>query len=228
MRTTAAAVRPLTGEDMEHSNVRTGDGVPEQLSAEFERWNWGAFGLTWIWGIANRTPAAWFVLVPFVGWIGMPFLLGLKGNEWAWRNGSWPDLETFRRVQRSWARVALVAWAGVTVAVILIVGLTVATLERSEPFRLAQVELAENPALIEQLGRPIEVGTPTGSLSVQAGGAGEAQLAFSVRGPKGRGKAYVNAHKALGTWRLQGAAIELDNGTRLERLLSARDHDDSD
>jgi hypothetical protein len=101
---------------MEHSGNSAHEGVPAEMSEELERWNWGAFGLTWVWGIANRTPVAWFVLVPYAGWFGMPFLLGLKGTAWAWHNGNWSDIETFRRAQRMWARRALALWLSVLVA----------------------------------------------------------------------------------------------------------------
>jgi len=204
---------------MERVEAVTRGGVPAQLSAELKRWNWGAFGLSWIWGIGNRTPAAFFVLVPFVGWFGMPFLLGLKGNEWAWRNGNWPDIETFRRTQRAWARGALLAWAGVLVAVVLISVTAVTMLKRSEVYQLAHSELAADPKLIELLGQPIELGTPTGSMNAGAGGTGDAELQFSIAGPKGKGKAYVSAKQALGKWHLDRTAIDLETGMRLERQL---------
>jgi len=195
--------------------------VPAQLSAEFERWNWGAFGLSWIWGIGNRTPAAWFVLVPFAGWFGMPFLLGLKGNEWAWRNGNWPDLETFRTAQRLWARRALVAWAGVAVAAVLVSVTVAVVLKQSDVYQLAQLELTADPKLIEQLGQPIDLGMPKGSLSARAGGAGDAELNFTITGPKGKGEAYVSAQKASGKWCLQRTAVDLETGTRIERQLAS-------
>lgn len=205
---------------------QNGEVARDGVSAELERWNWGAFGLSWIWGIANRTPAAWFALVPFAGWIGMPFLLGLKGNEWAWRNGNWPDIETFRRAQRLWARRAMFAWTGIAVAAVLIATSATSILARSEPFRLAQTELAADPKLIEQLGHPVELGAPTGSLIAKLRGKGDAQLKFSVSGPNGQGKAYVNAQRQNGTWRLQRATVELDNGTRIERLLGLSTNSD--
>lgn len=191
-----------------------------QVPAELRRWNWGAFGLTWIWGIGNRTPAAWFTFVPFVGWLVMPFVLGLKGNQWAWRNRSWPDIETFRRTQRAWARWALVAWAGAAVAVILLVTLTTSMMATSEPYQIAQAELTSDSKIIELLGQPIELGTPTGKMSSAAGGTGEAQLQFSVSGPKAQGKAYITAIKELGAWRVDRIAVDLENGTRIERQSS--------
>lgn len=204
---------------MEQVNVMSRANVPAELSTELERWNWGAFGLSWIWGIGNRTPAAWFALVPFVGWFGMPFLLGLKGNEWAWRNGNWPDLETFRRAQQKWAKWALFTWSGAIVAAALISLTAASMLKSSDVYQLAKFELATDPALIEQLGQPIEIGTPTGSLRV-TGSRGDAELKFSVAGPKGQGQAYVSAQKELGRWHLQRTAVDLPTGIRIERPLT--------
>jgi hypothetical protein len=189
----------------------------EAAPADIGGWNWGAFGLTWIWGIGNRTPAAWLVLVPVIGWIGMPILLGFKGNTWAWRNGSWPTVDAFRRAQRKWAWGALFGWTGVIVATaVLYVGMT-AMFEQSEPYQLAKTEITADPKLIEVLGQPIELGRPSGSMKSHGGGAGDAQLQFSLTGPKGKAKAYVTAQQSLGTWQLQGTAIDLEDGTRLER-----------
>ena len=189
---------------------------PEPMPADLDRWNWGAFGLTWIWGIANRTPAAWLVLVPVAGWIGMPFVLGLKGNVWAWRNRRWPDVATFERAQRSWARRALIAWSAAIVSLCLIGWLTAKLFTSSEAFQLAKTELTSDPQVIERFGAPIELGTPRGSLNAGPG-RGDAQLAFSIQGPKAQGTAYVNAIKDLGRWQLHSVAIELENGTRLEK-----------
>jgi hypothetical protein len=76
----------------------TGDVPPE-----IKEWNWGAFFLTWIWGIGNRVWLALIALVPFplVG-IAMMVLLGIKGNEWAWQSKKWDSVEQFRHRQRIW------------------------------------------------------------------------------------------------------------------------------
>lgn len=208
----AANMRLHQGDTVEHAR----EIGPEPMPAELDRWNWGAFGLTWIWGIANRTPAAWLVFVPVAGWIGMPFVLGLKGNAWAWRNRRWPDVATFQRTQRSWAWRALIAWTGAVMGACIIGALTVSMFKSSEAYQLAQTELSSDPQLIERFGTPIELGTPSGSLKAGTGSGG-AQLAFSIHGPKAQGKAYVNAVKDLGRWQLQSVAVELADGTRLEK-----------
>ena len=62
------------------------DTDPEAIPAEIDGWNWGAFLLNWIWGIGNNTFIALQTFIPVVGLV-MPFVLGAKGNRWAWRHG---------------------------------------------------------------------------------------------------------------------------------------------
>ena len=63
----------------------SGQGVAAVVPPELDRWNWGAFFLTWIWGIGNNTFIALLMFVPVVNMV-MPFVLGVKGSAWAWRN----------------------------------------------------------------------------------------------------------------------------------------------
>ena len=76
------------------------------LPEEFRKWNWGAFTFTFIWGFGNRTYSALWCFVPVVGLV-MPFILGAKGNEWAWKNKQWESLDVFIRAQKTWAKAAL-------------------------------------------------------------------------------------------------------------------------
>lgn len=81
---------------------------------EIQKWNWGAFFLNWIWGIGNQVWIAFLSFLPVVGWI-MPFVLGAKGSEWAWRNKEWESVEHFQRVQRKWAKwgfILFCVWIG--------------------------------------------------------------------------------------------------------------------
>lgn len=80
------------------------------IPAEIDRWNWGAFLLNWIWGVGNNSFIALLTLVPVVGMLIMPFVLGAKGSAWAWRNGRWDSVEHFRRVQRQWAFWGVIVW----------------------------------------------------------------------------------------------------------------------
>ncbi len=87
-----------------------------ELEKELKRFNWGAFFLNWIWGIGNKSYLPFLVFIPFgiipilgpIINICLVIWFGMKGNEWAWQNKNWDSLEHFRRVQRSWAKWALI------------------------------------------------------------------------------------------------------------------------
>ena len=80
----------------------SGYGSASAVPAEVKGWNWGAFLLSWIWGIGNSTWIAFLVFVPFINFVWI-FVLGAMGNEWAWKNKRWTSVEDFHRVQRKWA-----------------------------------------------------------------------------------------------------------------------------
>ena len=72
-------------------------------------WNWGAFLLNWIWGLGNSTYISLLCWIPVVN-IVMMFVLGAKGNEWAWRNNDWRDEAHFKKTQRNWMIGGIIAW----------------------------------------------------------------------------------------------------------------------
>lgn len=80
------------------------------LPEDYKRFNWGAFWLSWIWGIFNKTYITFLAIpaiiinlfVPFAS-IGLNIWFGVKGNEWAWKNKKWHDLDSFNNTQRKWA-----------------------------------------------------------------------------------------------------------------------------
>ncbi len=57
---------------------------------------------TWIWSFANNVWIGLLALIPALGLV-MVFVLGFKGNEWAWQSRRWESVEQFQSVQRSWA-----------------------------------------------------------------------------------------------------------------------------
>ncbi len=86
--------------DAKENNSGQGKGTipPEGVKG----WSWGAFILSWIWAIGNRTWVGLFALVPYVGFI-VAIILGIKGREWAWQNKEWESVEHFLSVQKKWA-----------------------------------------------------------------------------------------------------------------------------
>jgi hypothetical protein len=85
----------------------SGMGSSAQIPPEITGWNWGAFFLTWIWGIGNSVWIALLCLIPFVSLV-MVFVLGAKGSEWAWAAKKWNSVEHFKRTQRTWALAGLI------------------------------------------------------------------------------------------------------------------------
>ena len=80
----------------------SGQGKIAVVPREIPGWSWGAFFLSWIWGIGNNVWIALLALIPYAGFI-MAIVLGVKGNEWAWRSKRWDGIEHFKRTQRRWA-----------------------------------------------------------------------------------------------------------------------------
>lgn len=87
----------MKGEQYDHQSGPKGEEIPEEIKG----WNWGAAGLTWIWGISNGVWISLLVFIPIVN-IFMIVILGLKGNEWAWRARQWKSVKHFKDTQRKW------------------------------------------------------------------------------------------------------------------------------
>jgi hypothetical protein len=83
------------------TNNDSGTGPGAVLPAELRGFNWGALTLNLIWSIAHSSWLGLLVMVPCAGII-MPFVLGFKGNEWAWQNRKWRSSEHFKATQRMW------------------------------------------------------------------------------------------------------------------------------
>jgi hypothetical protein len=80
----------------------SGQGRTSIVPPEIGGWNWGAFLLNFIWAIGNRTWIGLLALTPYIG-IVMAVALGIKGNEWAWKNRRWKSIDHFKRVQKTWS-----------------------------------------------------------------------------------------------------------------------------
>ncbi|PTO42538.1 MULTISPECIES: ribonuclease G [Enterococcus] len=78
----------------------------QEVPQEIKKWNWGAFSLNIIWGIGNKTYLPLLCLIPLFNLVWV-FICGFKGNEWAWRDGNYTDVETFKQVQKTWSRAGI-------------------------------------------------------------------------------------------------------------------------
>lgn len=91
-----------------HSKNTSGQKHLAVVPTEIKGWSWGAFLLWWIWGIGNNTYISFLTLIPYVGQIVMPFVLGAKGNEWAWKNKHWESIAHFKDVQFKWTKAGYI------------------------------------------------------------------------------------------------------------------------
>ena len=112
----------------------SGQGELATVPEEVKGWSWGAFVLTWIWGIFNSVWISLLCLIPFFSLV-WAIVLGIKGNEWAWRNKKWDSIEHFKSTQRSWNIAGIVVFAisivagvvAIIVAVVVPLALCVST-----------------------------------------------------------------------------------------------------
>lgn len=102
----------------------SGKGESAIVPDEIKQWNWGAFLFNWIWGLANEVYIALLCLVPFIGII-MIFVIGVKGNEWAWRKKKWDSVEHFKSIQTIWTYLGL-ALLGLWIVGLVLLGILAA------------------------------------------------------------------------------------------------------
>ncbi len=169
------------------------------IPPELKRWNWGAFFLNWIWGLGNSTYIALLMFVPVINMV-MPFVLGARGNEWAWRNRVWASEAEFVRTQRNWARAGLAVFVlmlGIFVA--LVTGLP-ALFKNSGAYQQSMEILRADPVAVATLGTPVKAGFwINGSIELD-GADGTAGMAIPVSGPKCSGVLTSRAEKTAGVW----------------------------
>jgi hypothetical protein len=107
-------------DEMQQVN-NSGAGKSASVPPEIRGWNWGAFFLNWIWGLGNGVYISLLSLVPVVGII-MPFILGAKGNQWAWQHQKWDSVEHFKEHQRKWSMWGVgIFIAGIVFGILIIV-----------------------------------------------------------------------------------------------------------
>ncbi len=99
------------------------EGINGPFPAELNRWNWGAFFLTFIWGTFHSVWVSYLILfvafmanLPIYGYANrlienilfplfvflIAIYLGANGNELAWKNRKFESVEQFGSVQRRW------------------------------------------------------------------------------------------------------------------------------
>ena len=116
---------PQCGQDLKVEvtpDNTSGQGESAIVPEEVKGWSWAGFSLTWIWGVFNGVLISLLVLIPFPLFsLAWAIVLGVKGNEWAWRNKKWDSVEHFKNTQRPWNIAGIVIFAISMVALIIII-----------------------------------------------------------------------------------------------------------
>ncbi|MFC3023516.1 cytochrome c oxidase assembly factor Coa1 family protein [Vibrio zhugei] len=189
-------------------NNTSGQGKYADIPSEIQGWNWGAFLLTWVWGIGNNTYRAFWMFCPFVN-IVMFIALGLKGNEWAWRHKRWQSVEHFKRVQKKWTIASLIFIAAMLIFFVSLFFGVGSLMKGSKPYQVSVYQVQQSSEVVAQLGTPITSGFVNGSID-SSGAGGAANFSYSIEGPKGSGTVYVKANKDLGAWSIQCLVVDYE------------------
>lgn len=108
--------------------------------------NWGAFFGTWLWGLFNRSYVPlWQLILCFTPWsFYFQIVCGMKGNEWAYKNKKWNDVEKFNKSQRNqsliWAILSIVVIPILIFMVIFISTIALAISSAGSPDKMKSVE----------------------------------------------------------------------------------------
>jgi len=195
---------------MEQETV-SGMGKDSVVPEEIKGWSWGAFLLNWIWGIGNSTYIAFLMFVPFVNLV-MIFVLGAKGNEWAWRNRTWRDVEHFKATQRKWRNVGL---ALIFIVMPLII-IPIMSLMKGEAYELSVQATITNSEVLKIVGENPEPGFFVLGEILYGGVGGEANLNYTVEGVGGSVEVYVYATELADSWELKELlVVDKATGKRL-------------
>jgi hypothetical protein len=111
---------PKTDPVLKDVDNNSGQGKVDHIPDGVKGWSWGAFLLSWIWAIGNKTWLGLLAFVPYIGFF-VAIALGIKGREWAWQNKRWDSIEHFQEVQKKWS-----FWGVILVLGSFLIGLSAA------------------------------------------------------------------------------------------------------
>ena len=91
-----------------------------RIEAELAKWNWGAFLLTWLWGVFNGVMRSFMVLIPLYGIYEVDHARQER-NRLAWETNRWHTIDEFHKTQRKWA---IWGWVVAVLVILIIIGST--------------------------------------------------------------------------------------------------------
>ena len=121
---------------------------------------------------------------------------------------------------RSWVKWLIGGCAGLlllgTLGAMGLVWTVMQSMTGSGAYQEAVSRVQAHPEAIAALGEPIKPGfMVSGSVSVE-GPSGRAELAIPVRGPRAKGKLYVEATKRADRWAFGLLELQVEGGDRID------------
>lgn len=99
-------------------------------------------------------------------------------------------------------------------------GFVFGAIKSSDVYQRALAKTRSNPAVVRELGEPIEAGWRTsGSINVSSD-SGNADVRIPVSGPKKSGAVYATAIKKQGKWGFSALEVEIEGDTKRINLLT--------
>jgi len=124
---------------------------------------------------------------------------------------------------RTGKKVGLAVGGGCLLAMLLVGGFIAAILffvfsmmKSNDAYQHAMELARRNPEVVAALGEPIRDGWLVTGHTEQSGGAGNAQIASSLSGPKGSAQLYVEARMIAGQWHYDALVVKLDGGRQID------------
>ncbi|MEZ8027184.1 cytochrome c oxidase assembly factor Coa1 family protein [Enterovibrio norvegicus] len=178
----------------------------KQVPDEIKGWNWGAFVFNFIWGIRFKSYKALWALIPVFGGF-YAFVIGAKGNEWAWQNNNWESVEAFKTAQRKWSFGALAFFLVLVLFVSVSLNSRFRDSEQSPSVKLALAELEQSESFRTNIGIPYDYSlnqSTIGGYEVK----GYAEMNLDIEGANGEGVFFFKASHANQNWQLDCLTIQ--------------------
>ncbi|NGN99118.1 hypothetical protein G5S52_16120 [Grimontia sp. S25] len=191
--------------------------ISKQVPEEIKGWNWGALLLNIIWGIRFKCYRTFWIFVPIFG-VFYLFVVGAKGNEWAWKNNEWESIEAFKASQKRWSWAALGYIGALVLFSIVFTHSLTHEFETSPSTKLALTSMEQSETFKANIGIPYDYSLRSGTIGGPES-EGFAEMEYVVEGSHGEGMLFFKASHTNLNWQLDCLEIQYANTQEAESII---------